>query len=142
MPERPQFEALKLELQRGGIAKVYIDRTLRELSDHYDDLELAALDAGYSTDDAARVAQTHLGNHVVIAAAVLAQPRLKCWSRRWPAVAFCMRSAAAIGVLPARPMLYVAGRSDELARWGGAIGAALVLVGSLYSMLNWMIMVG
>jgi hypothetical protein len=53
-----------------------------------------------------------------------------------------MRSAAAIGVLPARPMLYVAGRSDELARWGGAIGAALVLVGSLYSMLNWMIMVG
>ena len=142
MPERPQFEALKLELQRGGIAKIYIDRTLRELRDHYDDLERAALDAGYSANAAAEVAQTHLGNHVVIAAAVLAQPRLKSWSRRWPTVAFCMRSAAAIGVLPARPMLYVAGRSDELARWGGAIGAALVLVGSLYSMLNWMIMVG
>jgi hypothetical protein len=142
MPERPRFEALKLELQRGGIAKIYIDRTLRELSDHYDDLERAALAAGYSAEDAAEVAETHLGNHVVIAAAVLAQPRLMRWSRRWPTVALCMRSAAAIGVLPARPMLYVAGRSDEFARWGGAIGAALVLVGSLYSMLNWMIMVG
>jgi len=53
-----------------------------------------------------------------------------------------MRSAAAIGVLPARPVLYVAGRGDELARWGGAIGAALVVVGCLYSMLDWMIMVG
>ena len=34
-----------------------------------------------------------------------------------------------------------AGRSDDIARWGGAIGAALVLVGSLYSVLDWMIMV-
>jgi hypothetical protein len=142
MPERPQFEALELELQRGGIAKIYIDRTLRELGDHYDDLERAARDAGYSADDAADVARKHLGNHVVIAAAVLAQPQLMSWSRRWPTVAFCMRSAAAIGVLPVRPMHYVAGRGDELARWGGAIGAALVLVGSLYSMLDWMIMVG
>jgi hypothetical protein len=55
--------------------------------------------------------------------------------------ALCARSAAALGVLPALPVLYIAGRSDELARWGGAIGAALVLVGSLYSALDWMIMV-
>jgi hypothetical protein len=142
MPERPQFEALKLELQRGGIAITYIDRTLRELSDHYDDLERAARDAGYRADDAAEVARTHLGDNLVIAAAVLAQPRLKSWSYRWPMVALCMRSAATIGGLPARPVLYVAGRSDELARWSGAIGAALVLVGSLYSMLDWMIMAG
>jgi hypothetical protein len=142
MPERPRFEALELELQRGGIAKTYIDRTLLELGDHYDDLERAALDAGHSPDDAAELARTHLGDHVVIAAAVLAQRRLMSWSRRWPTVAFCMRSAVAIGVLPARPVLYVAGRGDELARWGGAIGAALVVVGSLYSMLDWMIMVG
>ena len=141
MPERPQFEALKLELQRGGIAKIYIDRTLRELDDHYDDLERAARDAGYSADDAADVARKHLGNHVVIAAAVLAQPRLMSWSRRWPAVAFCMRSAAAIGGLPALPVLYVAGRSDGIARWSGAIGVALLLVGSLYSALAWIIMV-
>jgi hypothetical protein len=142
MLERPRFEALKLELQRGGIAVTYIDRTLRELSDHYDDLERAARDAGYGVDDAAEVARTQLGNHLVIAAAVLAQPRLKSWSYRWPMIALCMRSAVAIGGLPARPVLYVAGRSDELARWGGAIGAALVVVGSLYSMLNWMIMIG
>jgi poly(3-hydroxyalkanoate) synthetase len=44
-------------------------------------------------------------------------------------------------VLPALPVLYVAGRRDDIARWGSAIGGALVLVTSLYSWLDWMIMV-
>ena len=77
----------------------------------------------------------------MIAAAVLARPELKSWSRRWPTVALCARSAAALGGLPALPVLYVAGRSDGIARWSGAIGVALLLVGSLYSALAWVIMV-
>jgi len=141
MPDRAQFEALRLELQRGGIAKVYVERTLRELADHFDDLERAALASGSSSEEARQLAHAQLGSARVIASAVLARPELRCWSRRWPTVALCIRSAAAIGVLPALPVLYVAGRSDDIARWGGAIGAALVLVGSLYSVLDWMIMV-
>ncbi|HVS24168.1 MAG TPA: hypothetical protein VMU03_10630 [Gammaproteobacteria bacterium] len=141
MPDGARFEALRLELQRGGIAKVYVERTLRELADHFDDLERAALASGSSSEEARQLAHAQLGNERVIASAVLARPELMCWSRRWPTVALCVRSAAAIGVLPALPVLYVAGRSDDIARWGGAIGAALVLVGSLYSVLGWMIMV-
>jgi len=141
MPDRARFEALRLELQRGGIAKVYVERTLRELADHFDDLERAALASGSSSEEARQLAHAQLGSARVIASAVLARPELRCWSRRWPTVALCVRSAAAIGVLPALPVLYVAGRSDDIARWGGAIGAALVLVGSLYSVLDWMIMV-
>jgi hypothetical protein len=141
VPDRAQFEALGLELQRGGIAKVYVERTLRELADHFDDLERAALASGWSSDEAARLASAQLGSSQVIASAVLARPELRCWSQRWPTVAHCVRSAAAIGVLPALPVLYLAGRSDDIARWGGAIGVALVLVGSLYSWLDWMIMV-
>ena len=141
MPDRPQFEALRLELQRGGIANVYVERTLRELADHYDDLECAALAAGCSSDEAARLASGQLGSPQLIASAVLARPELRCWSQRWPTVAFCVRSAAAIGVLPALPVLLVVGRRDDIARWGGAIGTALLVVGSLYSWLDWMITV-
>jgi hypothetical protein len=141
MPDRAQFEALRLELRRGGIANLYVERTLRELADHFDDLERAAVAAGRSCDEAAQLAHAQLGSPQAIAAAVLARTELQSWSRRWPMVALCARSAAALGVLPALPVLYIAGRSDELARWGGAIGAALVLVGSLYSALDWMIMV-
>jgi hypothetical protein len=141
MPDRAQFEALRLELRRGGIANLYVERTLRELADHFDDLERAAVAAGRSSDEAAQLADAQLGSPQAIAAAVLARTELQSWSRRWPMFALCARSAAALGVLPALPVLYIAGRSDELARWGGAIGAALVLVGSLYSALDWMIMV-
>jgi hypothetical protein len=142
MPDRAQFESLRLELRRGGIANLYVERTLRELADHYDDLERTLLAAGCSSEEAAQSARSQLGSAQLIAAAVLARPELKSWTRRWPMVAFCARSAAAIGVLPAQRVLYVAGRSDGLARWSGAIGAALVLVGSLYSALDWIIMVG
>jgi len=100
MPDRAQFEALRLELQRGGIAKVYVERTLRELADHFDDLERAALASGSSSEEARQLAHAQLGSARVIASAVLARPELRCWSRRWPTVALCVRSAAAIGVLP------------------------------------------
>jgi hypothetical protein len=142
MPNRAEFEALRLELLRGGIANLYVERTVRELADHYDDLERALRAAGCSGEEAAERAGAQLGTAQLIAAAVLARPELKRWTRRWPMVALCARSAAAIGLLPALPVLYVAGRSDGIARWGGAIGAALLLVGSLYSALDWMIMVG
>jgi hypothetical protein len=141
MPDRAEFEALRLELLRGGIANLYVERTLRELADHYEDLERASLAAGCSREEAAQRARAQLGRPDLIAAAILARPELKSWTRRWPMVAHCARSAAALGVLPALPVLYVAGRSDGIARWGGAIGAALLLVGSLYSALDWIIMI-
>jgi hypothetical protein len=140
MPSRAQFESLRLELLRGGTANLYVERTLRELADHYEDLERASLSAGCTTEEAAQRASTQLGSAQVIAAAVLARPELRSWSRRWPTVALCARSAAALGGLPALPVLYVAGRSDGIARWSGAIGVALLLVGSLYSALAWVIM--
>ncbi len=142
MPDRPQFEALRLELLRGGTANLYVERTLRELADHYEDLERASLAAGCSREEAAQRARAQLGRPDLIAAAVLARPELKRRSRRWPMIALRTRSAAALGLLPALPVLHVAGRSDGIARWGGAIGAALLLVGSLYSALDWIIMVG
>jgi hypothetical protein len=74
-----------------------------------------------------------------LAAAVLARPELKSWSKRWPTLALLVRSAAAIGVLPALPVLYCVDRGEYIARWGSAIGAAVLLVGLLLAGLNWMI---
>ena len=140
MPSGQTFDGLRGELVRGGVSPLYVERTIRELCDHYEDLEHDARAAGLSTQDAAFVALEMLGRPETIAAAVIARPELLTWSRRWPTVALCVRSAATIGAMPAIPVLYLI-RSEELARWGGAVGAAVVLVGMLASWLNWMIVV-
>ena len=45
MPDE-QFESLRLELLRSGVAPLYVERTILELGEHYADLESAALAAG------------------------------------------------------------------------------------------------
>jgi hypothetical protein len=142
MPSRAQFESMRLELLRGGVSPVYVERTIIELSEHYEDLVCDALDAGLSSEEAARIARTAIGNEQTLAAAVLARPELLSWSRRWPTLAYCVRSAAAIGVLPALPVLYCVDRGQFLARWCGALSGAIVIVGLLLAWLNWMIAVG
>jgi hypothetical protein len=138
MPSREQFAALRHELLRGGVSPLYVERTILELGDHCEDLERDALAAGLSAEEAARSALKLLGSAETIAAAVIARPELRSWSHRWPTVALCVRSAAVIGVLPALPVLYCV-RSEEFARWGGAVASAVVLVGLLLAWLNWLI---
>ena len=138
MPSR-EFDALRLELLRGGVSPIYVERTIIELGEHYEDLERDALGAGMSREEAAQAARTMLGSEQTILQAVLARPELLSWSRRWPTLALCVRSAAAIGILPALPILDCVDRGQYIARWGGAIGVAVLLVGLLLASLNWMI---
>jgi hypothetical protein len=140
MPDRrEQLEALRLELLRGGVAPHYVARTILELDEHRQDLERDSLAAGLTAEAAASAALTRLGDAQAIAAAVLAQPELRVWSYRWPRAAWCLRSAATVIAIPGRPVIYCIDRSGEIARWATALGTATLLVGTLLSCLNWMI---
>lgn len=139
MPNREQFASLRLELLRAGVSPLYVDRTILELGEHYEDLETDALASGLSAQEAAEIALTRLGSHEAIAAAARAHPELLSWSHRWPTVALCVRGAATIGALPALPVLYCV-RSEEFTRWTAATVSAVVLVGMLLAWLNWMIL--
>jgi hypothetical protein len=140
MPDT-QFEALKLELLKGGVAPVYVARTILELEEHYADLEHDALDLGLSANDAARAARTAIGDERALAAAILARPELLEWRTRWPRVAVWVRSAAAIGVLPGLPLMFCIEHRPEIARWGAALGVAAAIVGVVLAWLNWMILI-
>ncbi|HEX5047142.1 MAG TPA: hypothetical protein VFX89_08490 [Gammaproteobacteria bacterium] len=142
MPDRAQFESLKLELLRGGVAPSYVERTILELREHCEDLEADALAAGLEKEQAARLALAQLGSEESIAAAVLARGELLVWTRRWPRTASCLRSAATIVALPGLPVAYCIDRGAEIARWSAALGSALVLVSALLACLNWMILLG
>ena len=134
-----QFESLRLELLGSGVAPLYVDRTIVELREHFADLESSALAAGYSAEEATRMARNALGTDRAIVAAVRAQPSLLSFSTRWPRVAHCLQSAATIGTLPGLPLLYCIEHRPELARWTVALGVATTLMGSVLAALNWLI---
>jgi hypothetical protein len=134
------FESLRLELLRSGVESLYVERTIAELGEHYLDLQDEGVAAGLSAEDAARSARATLGTDRLIAAAVLARPELLSFSRRWPRIAHCLESAAAIGTLPGLPLLFCIEHRPELARWGVALGAATTLMGGVLACLNWLIL--
>jgi len=134
-----QFESLRLELLRSGVTPVYVERTILELTEHYCDLESAALAAGLGADEAARIAHDTLGNERAIAAAILTHPELLTFRTRHPRVAQCLQSAVTIGTLPGLPLLFCIEHRPELARWGAAVGLAATLMGSVLAALNWLI---
>jgi hypothetical protein len=134
-----RFESLRLELLRSGVAPHYVERTILELREHYDDLEAAGLAAGLSSEEAVHAAQAALGNDRQIAAAVLARSELLTFSTRWPRLAHCLHSAATIGTLPGLPLLYCIEHRPQLARWSVALGVATTLMGGVLAALNWLI---
>ena len=131
--------AYQVALQKGGVAPVYIDRTLLELEEHYADLEQDALAAGLSREEAAHTAHTALGTEPVIAAAVLARPELREWSVRYPRFASCVRSATTIGLMPGMPLMFCIEHRPELTRWVAAVMGAAAFIGAVLSLLDWMI---
>jgi hypothetical protein len=138
MPDT-RFEALKLELQKGGVAPVYVERTLLELEDHYLDLEQDALAAGLSRAEAERAALAAIGSQQAIATAVLARPELREWSVRYPRAAAYLRSATTIGLIPGMPVMFCIEHRPELARWAAAVAAAAAFIGAILAWLDWMI---
>jgi hypothetical protein len=134
-----QLESLRLELLGSGVAPLYVERTILELGEHYADLENAALAAGLPAAEAAHVARAALGNERAIAAAVLAHPELLTFSTRWPRVAHCLHSAAAVGAIPGLPILFCLEHRPELARWSVALGLATTLMSGMLATLSWLI---
>jgi hypothetical protein len=138
MPDA-RFESLRLELLRSGVDPRYVDRTVVELGEHYDDLEREALAAGLPANEAAANARVILGDERLIAGAVLARRELLRFSTRWPRVAHCPHSAAVIGTLPGMPLLFCIEHRPQLARWGVALSVATTIMGGMLATLNYLI---
>lgn len=135
-----RLDALRLELLQNGIAPLYAERTIEELEAHYLDLEAAALAAGRTPLEAAAIAREALGaNEAIVSAAVL-RPALLAWSKRWPRVAHCLESAAAMSALPGLPFAYCIEHRPELARWSTSLGVATILVSGVLTVLDWLLM--
>jgi hypothetical protein len=83
-----RFAPLAARLLRAGVAPRHVRRTVLELSAHVEDLAAAALARGASSMEARVEAERQIGTDDVLAARILAQPALKSWGYRRPAVVF------------------------------------------------------
>jgi len=130
------FDDLELALTRGGVAPVYVRRTLLELREHYEDLESDARAAGMSNHEAECAACAMLGNQTTIASVILAHPELRAWTHRWPRTASWLRIALVVATFPEAPAMFCVDHGHELARWTMAVGIAALLMTSLHAYLN------
>lgn len=134
--QAPEFNGLRLKLLDGGVSPRFVERTVLELREHYLDVALAAVEAGMSPADAAGTARAALGSDASIASAVLAEPALLSFERRWPRWARCLRTATFCLVLPAVPVVYCAQHGATIARWGASVSLSMLITSGLLLVLQ------
>lgn len=131
---RPDFNALRDELLRAGIAPMHVRRAVSELDDHFEDLVIDQLASGRSRDDAERIAHQQLGSLEIVAERMRADPGFRSWAWRWPRLALFVYPIACVAALPAVPFIVGAEHRDSIARWmaglflGGLFTASMFLV--------------
>lgn len=134
--QRPEFDRIRHELLAGGVAPRFVERTVLELEEHYADIAEDALAAGATPAAAARRAREALGREGAIVAAVLAQPELLGFERRWPRSARWLRALAYAAVMPFVPVVYCAHHGGTIARWGASVSLSIVLTSALLFLLQ------
>jgi hypothetical protein len=133
MPEQT-FEELRRYLLKSGITPGHVKRTIAELNDHFDDLQLEGKSDGLSALDAHAFAESRIGEHKLIAQNMLAKTELKTWVYRYPRVARLYLPVAYLLLLPAAPVFAGAEHASAVARWGtslmvsAAVTAAMLLL--------------
>jgi len=132
----PQFQDLAQALRRGGICSVYIERTIRELQDHYEDLVADAISAGETPECAQARSRAALGSDRLLASRVLARDELKRWSYRHPLAAAWGRSFACAAAIPALPVMFCVDQRPLIVRWTLSVGMAMLLTGSMLLCLD------
>ncbi len=96
MPESSPLEPLARKLLLRGLPAAYVHDTVRELSEHREDLRLEALEEGLSLLDAEAWATRKIGDADHLAAALAAKLQGSSWCGRHPIISFCCLPLVAI----------------------------------------------
>jgi hypothetical protein len=88
MRERDPADELGYRLLRQGLPRRQVNRVVREVSEHREDLEAEARDDGLSPEAAQSVATKRMGDLDALADALIAARRCGCWQGRHPVLSF------------------------------------------------------
>ena len=85
---RMNWQRIRYDLIKGGVAPRFIERTLRELKAHYADLRNRAIREGDSEQQADQKARTALGDEQTLVAEIVSKPELRSFTARFPRSTF------------------------------------------------------
>jgi hypothetical protein len=103
-----QFESLRDQLLRGGVAARHVTRYLTELTEHLDDLIAEAEREGLDREAAEGSALSRLGDTDNLANTMIARKEFRSWSHRAPwAVFFLAPLASLVAINLASLVLFV-----------------------------------
>jgi hypothetical protein len=134
MRDSDPIEQLRRKLLRHGLPAAYVNRTVRELSEHRQDLMAEAEENGLNGDVAERSVAERMGNLDELAARLSRTMRRSNWRGRHPVLTFCWLPIFTFlcGFLL---VIWIGGSIGELAGWWkpksslGADGSAMVTTG-------------
>ena len=121
MPQ-PRFERLSERLLRAGIAPRHVRRTVRELSDHFDDLVREELAGGAGRELAETRALSRLGTDDALAEAMLSRPELRSLTARYPWAVFGLGPVVMLALGFAAALAVEIGIIELATAYGPAIG--------------------
>ncbi len=132
----PDLVALRRTFLAAGTANPFVDRTILELADHFEDLVDAGCADGLKRSDAEQRALATLGELDVLEQAVRRQPALKSWAWNWPRVASVFYPLAWLVALPMLPVAAGVAHAPEIARWAGGIVLAAFVTATMFLVLQ------
>ena len=115
------FSELRTQLLDSGVAPKHVRRIVDELNDHYEDLQVEALQEGKSSEQAAEIARQRIGNQSTIADRMLSTSEFRIWVYRYPRIARIYLPIAYALLLPATPVLASIANPWIVVRWGAAL---------------------
>ena len=130
------FDELRDFLLKSGIAPRHVKRTIAELNDHFDDLQLEAESRGLSPVDALAFAGSRIGEHKIIARQMLARTELKLWIYRYPRIARFYLPVAYLLLLPAAPVFSGAENATAIARWGTSLMVSAAVTATMLLLMQ------
>ena len=116
MPEHP-LDELKAELIASGMPPRSVQRMIRELVEHIEDVEAEALAAGMPAEEAALHALERIGTPGLIAERAGRLPNLRGWMYRYPRLARVYCPLAYLLLLPAAPLFAGFAYPGIVLRW-------------------------
>ena len=141
MPET-RLHDFERQLLRAGVEPKHVRRSVLEIQEHLEDLQVSAIEEGLSESAAAKLASNKMGDLLLIADDIISRTEFKTWASRYPRAASVILPIAYVALLPTRPLFAGVANAHNIARWGACLMLGAVITAVMFLAMQLSIALG